>query len=66
MAKCNFCDDAENGNIYAEETERGITAQLIYWGKGEMDITGGIYGVDDLLVSKSMKINYCPICGKEL
>lgn len=68
MAKCNFCEDKSigDGNIYAEEVKRGIMAQLIYWGKGELDICGGVYGVDDLSVTKSIKINYCPICGKEL
>jgi len=66
--KCNFCEAEAtgNGNIYAEEVKRSVMAQLIYWGKGEMDICGGIYGVDDLTVAKTVKINYCPMCGKEL
>lgn len=68
MAKCNFCESEEigNGNIYAEEFERGIMTQLIYWGRGEMDISGGVYAVDDLQVTKTVKINYCPICGRDL
>lgn len=68
MAKCNFCEAEaqDNGNIYVEEIEHGIFTELIYWGKGEMDISGGIYGVDDLTVSKTVRINYCPMCGKEL
>lgn len=66
--KCNFCEAEAvgNGNIYAEEIDRSIFAQLIYWGNGEMDISGGVYGADDLTVSKTVKIKYCPMCGKEL
>ena len=66
--KCNFCqsEDIGNGNIYAEEVKNSIMAQLIYWGKGEMDITGGVYGLSNLQVTTTVKINYCPICGREL
>lgn len=66
--ECKFCESEPvgNGNIYAEKLNNSIIVQLSYWGNGEMDIMGGVYSVDDLTVSKTVKINYCPICGKKL
>ena len=68
MAKCNFCESEEvgNGNIYAEELKNSIGVQLIYWGNGDMDISGGVFPIDNLTTTKTVKINYCPICGKKL
>ena len=67
MSKCNFCESKEvgNGNVYAYEENNSVFTEMIYWGNGQLDITGGIENTK-LEVCKSIKINYCPICGKEL
>lgn len=67
MSKCNFCESKEvgNGNVYAYENKGSLFTELIYWGSGQMDISGGIENTE-FEISKTIKINYCPICGKEL
>ena len=68
MAKCEFCESKEagNGNIVVDDVDRSIGVQVIYWGNGEVDICGGVIPNDDLMCVKTVKINYCPVCGKKL
>ena len=64
---CQYCDKTADGNDWGFEEKNECFIQAVYWGKGNLTITGGVLTASDkLTATKDIRIFYCPFCGKEL
>lgn len=74
--KCRYCHFKENGDVPKNHKELFTFKSALKFGYERVDIEGGIYDTNALLVVYrmpvdyydigSLRINYCPMCGRKL
>ena len=65
---CKYCkvNDGDANNWFYK-TKYDCFVDVNYWGKGRLDISGGVTTPSDVLhVVKELHIKFCPMCGKEI